>query len=413
MSARVEAPALPLTSAEGPRHVNGAIPRLSGDIRPLIPKLGLRNYWYPALRARSVGWRKPVKAQLLGEELCLFRGTTGDVVAIQDVCPHRGARLSEGNCHYRGTVACPYHGWVYDESGKNVAVLSEGPTSGVCGKPGTEAKTYPTRTLKGVVFVWIGEGDPAPIEEDVPEEFFHEDALVLTGQVYWRCNWEVALENSMDSHVNYVHRDALVVARAGFIARGAQGEHPIFVGNVVCDVTDESQVEAMVGHVGTTYGGVDILVNNAGILGGLSVLEIPLERWNRQLAVNLTGTFLCTKHVARRMVDDGRKGSIIVIVSTAGHQGQAGNIGYSTSKSGLLNFTRAAAMDLARHGIRVNSLTPTATDTEERARAEQRLGPAAARAAAGRSARIPQDATPGTAAEPAPLRAGGGVPCLG
>jgi hypothetical protein len=82
MSARVEAPALPLTSAEGPRHVNGAIPRLSGDIRPLIPKLGLRNYWYPALRERSVGWRKPVKAQLLGEELCLFRGTTGDVVAI-------------------------------------------------------------------------------------------------------------------------------------------------------------------------------------------------------------------------------------------------------------------------------------------------------------------------------------------
>ena len=54
-----------------------------------------------------------------------------------------------------------------------------------------------------------------------------------------------------------------------------------------------------------------------------------------------------------------------MIVSTAGHQGQAGNIGYCTSKSGLLNFTRAAAMDLVRHGIRVNSLTPTATDVEE------------------------------------------------
>jgi NAD(P)-dependent dehydrogenase (short-subunit alcohol dehydrogenase family) len=65
------------------------------------------------------------------------------------------------------------------------------------------------------------------------------------------------------------------------------------------------------------------------------------------------------------MVKRGRGGSIIVIVSTAGHQGQAGNIAYSTSKGGLLNFTRAAAMDLARHGIRVNSLTPTATDPEE------------------------------------------------
>jgi len=207
------------------------IPKLSGDIRPLIPKLGLRNYWYPAVRDRAVGRRKPLKVSLLGEDICLFRGATGAVAAIQDICPHRGARVSQGRCHYRGTVACPYHGWVFDESGKNVMVLSEGPTSGVCGKPGTEAKVYSTRTLKGLVFVWIGDGDPAPIEEDVPEEFFDDDALVLTGLVYWRCNWEVALENSMDSHVNYVHRDALVVARAGFIARGAQGEHPIFVGN--------------------------------------------------------------------------------------------------------------------------------------------------------------------------------------
>ena len=134
---------------------------------------------------------------------------------------------------------------------------------------------------------------------------------------------------------------------------------------IVCDVTDEAQVEAMVARAREAYGGVDVLVNNAGILGGLSVLEMPLERWNRQIGVNLTGTFLCTKHVARLMVEQGRRGSIIVVVSTAGHQGQAGNIAYSTSKSGLLNFTRAAAMDLVKHGIRVNSLTPTATDIEE------------------------------------------------
>ena len=134
---------------------------------------------------------------------------------------------------------------------------------------------------------------------------------------------------------------------------------------IACDLTDEAQVEAMVARARDTYGVVDVLVNNAGILGGLSVLEMPLERWNRQLAVNLTGTFLCTKHVGRLMVERKTKGSIIVIVSTAGHQGQAGNIGYCTSKGGLLNFTRAAAMDLAQHGIRVNSLTPTATDAEE------------------------------------------------
>src|SRR4051812_24279752 len=134
---------------------------------------------------------------------------------------------------------------------------------------------------------------------------------------------------------------------------------------LVCDTTDEAQVQAMVARAREAYGGVDILVNNAGILGGESVLDMPVERWTRQLGVNLTGTFLCTKHVARLMVEQGRGGSIIVIVSTAGHQGQVGNIGYCTSKSGLLNFTRAAAMDLAKHKIRVNSLTPTATDVEE------------------------------------------------
>jgi NAD(P)-dependent dehydrogenase (short-subunit alcohol dehydrogenase family) len=134
---------------------------------------------------------------------------------------------------------------------------------------------------------------------------------------------------------------------------------------VVCDVTDEGQVEAAVERARSELGGVDILVNNAGILGGAGVTEMSLEQWTRQIGANLTGTFLCTKHVARLMAEQGRGGSIIVIVSTAGHQGQAGNIGYSTSKGGLLNFTRAAAMDLARHRIRVNSLTPTATDPSE------------------------------------------------
>lgn len=134
---------------------------------------------------------------------------------------------------------------------------------------------------------------------------------------------------------------------------------------IPCDITDEDAVKAMVDRAVQEFGGIDILVNCAGILGGLSVLEMPLERWNRQIGVNLTGTFLVTKHVANSMVAQKRKGSIIVIISTAGHQGQAGNIAYSTSKSGLLNFTRAAAMDLARYGIRVNSLTPTATDGAE------------------------------------------------
>ncbi len=134
---------------------------------------------------------------------------------------------------------------------------------------------------------------------------------------------------------------------------------------VVCDVTNEDQVKAAVERARVAFGGVDILVNGAVIFNQKGVLDMPLEEWTRQTAVILTGTFLFTKYVARLMIEQGRKGNIINIISTAGHQGQPRNVGYCTGKSGLLNFTRSVAMELAEYGIRVNSLTPTATDPSE------------------------------------------------
>jgi NAD(P)-dependent dehydrogenase (short-subunit alcohol dehydrogenase family) len=134
---------------------------------------------------------------------------------------------------------------------------------------------------------------------------------------------------------------------------------------VACDVTNEAQVQAAVARAREVFGGVDILVNGAVIFNQKGVLDMPLAEWTQQLAVILTGTFLCTKYVAQLMIDQGCRGSIINIISTAGHQGEPWNIGYCTGKSGLLNFTRSAAMELAEYGIRVNSLTPTATDTSE------------------------------------------------
>src|SRR2546422_11257351 len=134
---------------------------------------------------------------------------------------------------------------------------------------------------------------------------------------------------------------------------------------VVCDVTDEAQVQAAVRQARETFGGIDILVNGAVIFNQKGVLDMPLAEWTRQTAVIMTGAFLCTKYVAQLMIDQGRSGSIINIVSTAGHQGEPWNIGYCTGKSGLLNFTRSVAMELAEYGIRVNSLTPTATDPRE------------------------------------------------
>src|SRR5438270_2793000 len=98
------------------------------DPRRLIPELGFREYWYPLVASADVGKRKPRMIRILGEELCVFQGAHG-VAALANFCPHRGARLSGGNCHYAGTVSCPYHAFTYDEKGACVAALPEGPDS--------------------------------------------------------------------------------------------------------------------------------------------------------------------------------------------------------------------------------------------------------------------------------------------
>lgn len=141
---------------------------------------------------------------------------------------------------------------------------------------------------------------------------------------------------------------------------------------VDADVTKEDQVDAAFAKAKSTYGGIDILVYGAVLQIRKGLLDITTEQFRKQMDVILCGTLMFTQKAARMMIEQKRPGSIINIVSTEGHQGNLGNIGYGTAKSGLLNFTRAAAMELAPHGIRVNSLTPTATDpTEGDRRAEE------------------------------------------
>ena len=159
---------------------------------------------------------------------------------------------------------------------------------------------------------------------------------------------------------------------------------------LVCDVTDEAQVKATVDAAFEEFGKVDILVNNAAFFNRKGVLDMSYAEFTRQSGVILGGTFLFTKYVAQAMIGKGG-GVMINIVSTAGHQGEPGNIAYSTSKCGLLNFTRSAAMELVGHGIRVNSLTPTATDPVRILRTRGALGPHRQEA---REPRPPHEAVP-------------------
>jgi NAD(P)-dependent dehydrogenase (short-subunit alcohol dehydrogenase family) len=131
------------------------------------------------------------------------------------------------------------------------------------------------------------------------------------------------------------------------------------------DVTDPAAVAALIERTLDEWGRIDVLVNNAVRFNTKGVLDMPVEEFRRQIDVILGGAFLATQAVARSMIERQVRGSIVNILSTAAWQGQAGNIGYCTAKSGMINFTRSAAMELAPHGIRVNGFTPTATMPED------------------------------------------------
>lgn len=134
---------------------------------------------------------------------------------------------------------------------------------------------------------------------------------------------------------------------------------------IACDVNVEAQVDAMIAAGIAAFGRIDLLVNNAAFFNKKGLLEMSIDEWRRQIGVILDGAFLCSRRIARHLIDTKAPGAILNIISTAGHQGEPGNIAYGTAKAGLINFTRSAAMELAPHGIRVNSLTPTATDMSE------------------------------------------------
>jgi NAD(P)-dependent dehydrogenase (short-subunit alcohol dehydrogenase family) len=126
------------------------------------------------------------------------------------------------------------------------------------------------------------------------------------------------------------------------------------------DVTDEAAVRGYVDAVLEKWGRIDILVNNAAVLGGRGVLDESADFFERAVRVQSLGLFLNTKYVGRAMAERGIRGSIVCISSSNGWNGSAGVIAYAFNKGGVNNFVRAAAMDLAPYGIRVNSYTPTA-----------------------------------------------------
>jgi 3-oxoacyl-[acyl-carrier protein] reductase len=128
---------------------------------------------------------------------------------------------------------------------------------------------------------------------------------------------------------------------------------------IVADVSREPDVTRAVDRTVAELGDIDILVNNAAKTINRPLLETSLEEWEDVIGVTLRSQFLFIQKAASAMIAAGHGGAIVNMASTSGHRGNIGKGAYPVAKAGVLNLTRVAAVELAPHGIRVNSVTPT------------------------------------------------------
>lgn len=157
-----------------------------------------------------------------------------------------------------------------------------------------------------------------------------------------------------------IERQAAALAATGRRARA-----------VVCDVTDEAGVEALA-HEAAGVGPVAVLVNNAGAAASMPLARTSLDEWNRLMAVNATGAFLCTRAFLPGMIERHR-GRVVNVASTAGLSGGKYLAAYSAAKHALVGLTRSAAAEVAGSGVTVNAVCPGFVDTEMTAETVSRI----------------------------------------
>ncbi len=151
---------------------------------------------------------------------------------------------------------------------------------------------------------------------------------------------------------------ARVVVSDAHERRLAEVASDLGVEGIVCDVTDEVQVQRLIDGAAASLGQIDILVNNAGLGGTAPVVDMTDEQWSRVLDVTLTGTFRCTRAALRHM-QPRRSGVIVNNASVLGWRAQAGQAHYAAAKAGVMALTRCAAVEAAPFGVRINAVSPS------------------------------------------------------
>jgi NAD(P)-dependent dehydrogenase (short-subunit alcohol dehydrogenase family) len=165
---------------------------------------------------------------------------------------------------------------------------------------------------------------------------------------------------------------AFVDAGAQVVAADRDGEglaetcrpHGARVNAIVADISTTDGATAIVARATEAFGRLDTCVNNAAVAPHAALLDERVEVWDRVYAVNCRGTFLMTQAAARVMIAGGRGGRIINFSSGAAQRGAAGGAAYASSRAATESFSRVAAVELAPHGILVNTISPGLIDTQ-------------------------------------------------
>ena len=161
-----------------------------------------------------------------------------------------------------------------------------------------------------------------------------------------------------DARVAVADIDGSVAAKTAAFLTGRGYDAVALTGNAHV----EDDVVRVVAEAVKRYGTIDCAVNTAGKVHWASLFDMKIEDWNEAVLSFPTAGMLTTKHAAKAMIAGGRRGSIIHLLSTAAHFGQPAGAAYGAAKAALLNFSRSAAMELARYRIRVNTITPCAME---------------------------------------------------
>jgi len=163
----------------------------------------LRRYWQPVALAEELSGPRPLKpVQLMGQHFVLFRDETGRVGLLDRDCPHRGADLAYGRLE-NGGLRCAFHGWLFDATGQCRETPAEPAGSRMCAH--IRQGAYPVVEKSGIVFAYIGEGEPPAFPEF--DCFVAPDSHTFAFKGLWECNWLQALEVGMDpAHASFLHR---------------------------------------------------------------------------------------------------------------------------------------------------------------------------------------------------------------